>query len=136
MRIKSLIKYKILMSSINNLFKLSLVFTFCAFTLISCGDDDLDRDQFIGSYSVVDDCDDPYILTISASTGDDDEITIFNLWDWDENMTASVSGNNLTIATQDSDGSTFSGSGSISGNTLTINYNVDGDDCTAVCTKQ
>lgn len=55
------------------------------------------------------------------------------------NVRAVVSGNNINVNDTQS-GVTFSGSGNLSGNTLSIIYTAslggDTDDCTATCIKQ
>lgn len=98
--------------------------------------------NFLGTYSCVETCtyqNDSYEITITAG-GSTNEVTIYNLYDWDENATATINGNNISIPSQVLDGITFSGTGSLSGNTLTISYTAEEDDvtddCNLVCTKQ
>lgn len=112
--------------------------------LSSCKkDDELDRVKFIGTYGAVETCDsgnDSYDIVITASSTGDDKIIISNLYAFPGTLTASVSGDNITIASQAVQNITYSGSGSLNGNTLTISFTVtDGaaaDNCTAICTKK
>jgi len=105
-------------------------------------DDDISKADFIGSYMVEDICDDnPYTMTISDVSGSDDAVTITNLWDWEEQMSATVNGSALIIPSQVADEVTFSGTGIFSGgNTLTITYtaidNIGTENCLATATKQ
>ncbi|MFT6027546.1 MAG: hypothetical protein ACI8P5_001812, partial [Bacteroidia bacterium] len=56
------------------------------------------------------------------------------------NVNGIVSGNNVTFASQTVGGGTFSGTGTVSGQVLTITYNVTAgssvDNCTMTCVKQ
>ena len=133
-------------------FKLTLkVVILCFFSsalllTTSCKDDDdaaPDRDQFYGTYSVVETCgggNDTYNLTVSESATADDAILIDNLYNWGEVMNATINGDDITIPSQLSDGLTFSGSGSLADNTLTIGFQIGttagSDNCNAICTKQ
>jgi len=108
-----------------------------------CNDDDdeITKADFIGSYSVVDVCDDnPYDITIEDVSGSDDAVTITNLWDWEEQMSATVNGSTITIPSQLADEVTFSGSGELSGNTLVITYTaidiIGTENCVATASKQ
>jgi hypothetical protein len=70
---------------------------------------------------------DSVIVTRDSSSSDVSRIRIYNLGDYQGSIGnyyvyATVSGSNLTIPSQSQGGVTFSGTGSISGNTLTINY--------------
>lgn len=101
------------------------------------------RAKFIGTYNVTEACTSGnYTYSISATTSATGitSIIISNFGDYGVNVTGTVSGSNLTIANQTVGGGTFSGSGQISGNILTITYNVTAgtstDDCTMTCTKQ
>lgn len=110
----------------------------------SCKKDDMpDRDKFLGAYSVVETCgggNDAYDLTIIESGSSEDAIVVANFYNWGGQLSATVDGNNITIPSQLNDGLTFSGSGTISDNTLTINFMVsDGtnsDTCNAICTRR
>lgn len=107
------------------------------------------RAKFISGYSVSEVCGPDnfsYPITVSASTTDVSKILISNFGSYGATVTATVddSGTSITIAEQTvavTGGSlTVSGTGTISGDVLTINYNVaDGtttDNCTKTCTKQ
>lgn len=98
--------------------------------------------KFAGTYSVDESCtygNDSYEIEITAGS-EGTSVTIFNLYNWNENATASVSGNNITIPSQLQDNITISGSGTLSGNTLTIDLEVSDEfgtgNCELVCTKQ
>ena len=101
-----------------------------------------DRDKFIGTYNVNETCSSgtfSYAITVSESTTSEDAIVINNFGDYGVNVRATVSGNNITF-NDTQGGGTFSGSGSISDNTLTIIYTVSvaglTDNCTKTCIKQ
>ena len=122
---------------------LSLILFAVMATLTGCDDDEdsIDRSQFVGTYSVAENCDgqtDAYTMTVSTSSSDDNGILIDNLFDVGGEITATVSGSNITIPQQTVDGVAYNGSGSISGNVLTINFNVEflfSFSCTATATK-
>lgn len=101
----------------------------------------LAREKFLGTYSVTETCStgqDSYSLTITASSTNDETIVLANIYNF-STITADVSGETFTFQ-QTEDTLTYSGTGTISGNTLTINYNVtlngQEDICTASCIKQ
>lgn len=109
-----------------------------------------DRAQFIGSYSVSESCttdDYEYNMSISNSTSAANEIILDGLYELTVGLNATVSGNDLTIVpgqsnTDQSNTGEFEsieGSGSISGNTVTITYTLMNhgatDNCTATLTK-
>lgn len=106
-----------------------------------------ERAQFIGSYNVSEACTSgqyTYSVTVSNSSTGATAIIIENFGDYSTNVSATVDGNSVTIASQTNQVSgfdlTFSGSGQISGNILSITYAVsDGsntDSCIMTCTKQ
>lgn len=102
-----------------------------------------ERAKFIGTYNVTEACTSgnyTYSITTATSASGITTIIISNFGDYGVNVTATVNGSNLTIANQTVGGGTFSGTGQISGNILTITYNVTAgtstDDCTMTCTKQ
>lgn len=102
--------------------------------------------QFTGNWVLSENCDlsgtDTYSLTIATSALADYTLNIGNFWNaFTNTVTATVSGTNLTIANQDpdNDGYTVSGSGTVSGNTMTLSFTIsDGTDtntCTATLAK-
>lgn len=106
--------------------------------------DVLSRDEFIASYAVSESCTSgnyTYNGTVSASATGMDKIVFGNFGDFGVDLVGTVDDNSVTFASQ-SGGTTatFSGSGQISGNILTITYTVtdgtDSDSCTMTCTKQ
>ncbi len=102
-----------------------------------------ERADFIGTYNVTEACTSgnyTYAITVTTSATGVTSVIITNFGDYGVNVNATVNGDNLTIASQTVGGGTFSGTGQISGNILTITYNVTAgtstDDCTMTCTKQ
>lgn len=100
------------------------------------------RDKFIGSYNVNENCDSGnwnYSISITESSSSFNAIVISNFGDYSVNVRAVVSGANITFNDTQS-GITFSGSGNISGNTLTIIYTASSggntDNCTKTCIRQ
>ena len=110
----------------------------------SCKKDETpDRDKFLGAYTVVETCgsgNDSYDITIIESGTAENAVIIVNLYDFGAQISATVSGNNITIPSSTTGGITYSGNGTISGNTLTVTFTVsDGsasDNCTATCTRK
>lgn len=102
------------------------------------------RAKFLGSYNVNENCNSgnyTYSSSITPSANSVDAIVIGNLGNFNPqlNVRATVSGNNLNI-NDTQGGVSFSGSGNISGNTLTIIYTISQagstDNCTANCIRQ
>ncbi len=93
-------------------------------------EEEITRADFIGSYQISEVCNgvtDDYVLTIAAATDSNDGIVITNLWNWEEQMAGTVSGEVITIPSQIAEDVSFIGNGNLSGNTLTITYSaVDG----------
>lgn len=126
-------------------FKMMLVCLLSSTVLFttSCKKDETpDRDKFIGTYNVNENCTSgtySYSITISESSSDEDAVVISNFGDYGINARADVNGDNLNI-NDTQDGVTVSGSASINGSTLTIIYtaSVAGftDECTKTCIKQ
>ncbi|MFN0214260.1 MAG: hypothetical protein ACKVT2_08390 [Saprospiraceae bacterium] len=122
----------------------AILLTGLVFIASSCKKDKTpDRDKFLGAYSVVETCgsgNDTYDLTILESGTSENAIIVANLYGSGTQLSATVSGSNVTIASQVALGITWSGSGSISGNTLTISFMVSAggasDNCTALCTRK
>ncbi len=131
--------------------KFNQTFQFALICLLSCTiflstgckkDKTPDRDKFLGSYNVNENCDTgnwSYAITITASANSDNAIVIGNFGDYNVNVRATVSGDNVNF-NDTQGGITFSGSGNISGNTLTIIYTASAagatDNCTATCIRQ
>lgn len=137
------------MKQIKNLSLLLLV-AVSAVALNGCKkDDNNDREKFFGTYNVVEACSISgnvnYQITISSSASADDAIIINNFGNFNNvAVTGKVSGNNLTIPNQTLNVGGISliinsGSGSISGNLLTITYaysiGTDSESCTMTCNK-
>jgi len=114
-------------------------------------DEIMDRNKFLGTYAISETCSgspDEYELTVSKGFLDN-EIVLKNLYFQGIEADAKVSGNSITIPSQDFSGRyngepvtvTVSGSGTFSDNKLTINFTgtisgVGGDQCTAIGTKK
>jgi hypothetical protein len=99
------------------------------------------RDKFLGAYNVNENCTSgtfSYAISVIASTTETNGIVISNFGDYGVNIRATVTGANLAINDTQA-GITFSGSGSIAGNTLTIIYTASAggltDNCTKTCIK-
>ena len=127
------------------LFHFSILLAGLVFATVSCKKDEKtpDRDKFLGTYSVVQDCSgqtNTYDMTIAASATSENEVTIQNLYALGKTLTATVSGDNLTISSQVVSNVTYSGSGPISGDVLTLDFTIGNGaasvTCTAVCTKK
>lgn len=101
----------------------------------------LAREKFLGTYDLTENCStgtDSYTLTITASSASDDGIVIANFYSF-STITATVNGETFTFD-QTEDTINYSGTGTISGNTLSINYTASlagqQDICSATCIKQ
>lgn len=102
-----------------------------------------ERADFIGTYNVTEVCSSgnyAYSITVTTSGAGISSIIVTNFGDYNINLSGTVSGDNVTFASQTIGGGTFSGVGRIYGNILTITYNVTSgtasDNCTMTCTKQ
>jgi hypothetical protein len=127
--------------------KTNILFLILCIILMSaeCNKDEVqpDRDKFLGTYGVVETCGEgnqSYDIRIDKSSQGGNFILIYNLYDEDLTINATVSGSNITIPVQVFEGVTYSGSGSISGNNLTISFSISetdwDDNCSAMCTKK
>lgn len=121
-----------------------MLLLFTLITLVSCEKEQPSRDQFIGAYQANENCSSGnynYSMSVSPSSVSEDGVILQNLGNFTQpvNVNATVKENNLTI-NDTKNGITFSGTGSINGNTLTIIYTsaVSGttDNCTLTCIKQ
>lgn len=128
----------------NNLLYCTILLTGVVLFTTSCKKDKTpDRDKFLGAYSVVQTCGSgnaSYDITIIESGTADNAVIIVNLYNITQQWSATVSGDNITISTQVVGAITWSGSGSIAGNSLTISFTgaTAGvfDNCTAICTRK
>ena len=131
-----------------NILHLGLYFLLLSATLLvvftGCKDDEeVNKADFIGIYSVTEVCNGnnaSYTLTIGDVADSDNEVTVTNLWDWEETINATISNNTITIPAQLADEITFTGSGELTGTALMINYtavdNLDTETCVATATRQ
>ena len=105
------------------------------------------RAKFVGSYSVQESCQSgnyTFSMSVTSSSTGVSNIIINNFYDIGISVSASITGNSVTIPNQTINDQgvafTVSGSGQLSGNILTLTYNIsagaDSDSCTAPCTKQ
>ncbi len=135
--------------SMTLLASLTLIFNACK------KEEPLDREQFLGSYSAVRDCDVSananYNFTIEISAVADNKVVIKNMTNQGaaDILSADISGTTITFAEQAlsvGGGVTYvfkSGTGTINGNTLTINYSYEyaaggvslSESCVLTCSK-
>ena len=126
-------------------FKLLMICLLASTVILGPGckkDRTLDREKFLGAYNVNENCTSGnynYAISITASSNSDDAVVISNFGDFGVNVRAVVSGSNINI-NDTQGGYTFSGSGNISGNTLSLIYTAsiagNTDNCTQTCIKQ
>ncbi len=100
------------------------------------------RDKFLSSFGVTETCDSgnyTYTISITASETGKNFILIYNFGDYGLTITATVSGSSISFNHTES-GVNFSGSGTINGDNLTIDYvaTVGGasDTCAKNCIRQ
>lgn len=106
--------------------------------------EDATTGKFVGTFNVSEICtsgNDSYTITITQSSTTDYTILINNFYNtFTTAITANVSQSSLTIPSQTIGSITVSGSGSISGNNLTLSYTLtDGtnsDSCNVTATRQ
>jgi len=131
--------------SSNLSFYLLLLLAASMVTFLACQDDDDEPNKadFIGTYDVSEICNGisyPYTLSIEDVSGSENEVTITNLWDWEEVMNATVDGSTITIPSQLTGEVTFTGTGELTDNTLVITYtavdDTDTESCVATATQQ
>lgn len=106
------------------------------------------RSKFLASYTVAENCNINgnfnYDMTISTSATAVSNVVINNFYGVGATVSASIAGTTITIPNQtvttQGVAFTFSGSGQINGNILTLSYTAsvgaDAESCTATCTKQ
>lgn len=107
------------------------------------------RAKFISTYSVSDGCSTSgaatYDITVEKSSSAVNKVLIGNAWNtFVAKVVATVDGTTISIAAQqpDNDGFEISGSGTINGTKLTLNYTVTEkstsatDVCQSTCTKK
>lgn len=121
------------------------------FTTACNKDPEADREKFLGKYSVQETCNPNLsfeMIVYESNTGEND-ILITNFGNFGHNVTATVSGNTLTIHMQNftiNTGTpiviTLSGSGNTADNTMTVVYSWSSSSsggeitCIMTCTKQ
>jgi len=107
----------------------------------------LAREKFIGQYDVAETCPSgnfSYAINIVTSSASENGVIINNFGEFGQPVNGTISGSNITIPSQNISvqgvAITLDGSGSITGNLLTINYTFNvsgaGQTCTKNCTKQ
>lgn len=130
-----------------------LICLFGLFSTMSCKKDKIpDRDKFLGTYSVLEDCSpgQTFNMAVTVSSANEETVVISNFGNFNNNVTATVSGNSITIASQtfnfNNNGTliavTLTGGGSIVDKTMTITYSWTavaigaGGTCSMTCSKQ
>jgi Tfp pilus assembly protein FimT len=110
--------------------------------MITSCNKDADRDKFLGTYNVNENCTSGnwnYSIGITASSANDSDVILSNFGNFGVNVRATVSGDNISI-NDTQNAIQFSGSGNIAGNTLSIIYSASQlgfqDNCTATCIRQ
>jgi len=99
------------------------------------------RDEYLGTYDVTETCGQgnyTYVLTITADPDNIALVNIQNLGDFGLDFSASASFDGLTF-NQTRQGLTLTGTGTINGNVLTIQFSTSGsfaDDCSSSATKR
>jgi len=84
-------------------------------------------DLFIASYLVNENCQgntDTYTMTITPNGAGGQYVNVTNLYDAGHTVVGTVSGTSIVIASQTVNGYTYSGSGTMSGNTLTMAFTI------------
>ena len=126
---------------------------FCLLTQMSCKKDGaLDREKFLGAYSVLEDCSpgQTFNMSVTESSSGESGVVISNFGNFSNNVTGTVSGSSITIASQtfnfNNNGTliavTLTGGGSIIDKTMTITYSWTaaavgtGGTCAMTCSKQ
>lgn len=110
----------------------------------TCGTEE--RSKFIASYNTTEACPSgnfSYTVGVTTSSTGVSNVIISNFGGYGVNVAASANNSTLTIANQTIDlsgtAATFSGTGQLSGNILTITYTVaangGSETCTMTCTK-
>jgi len=112
---------------------------FTAVTYTSCSKSEAANAKFVGTYSSTEVCSPPdnsgtWTSSISASSTGDNAIVIGNFGNSGSSVTASVSGSNITIPTTTIGTAVTSGSGVLSGNSLTISYTLTNGVTNYTCT--
>lgn len=125
---------------------LPILLTSLALAVSSCKKDEKtpDRDKFFATYTVAQDCSgqtNTYEITIATSAVSEDAVVINNFYsNANFDLNATISGDNITIPSQTINSVTFTGTGTISGEILTLNYTLANGAasvaCTAICTKK
>lgn len=124
------------------------VATFTAITFSSCSKDEvcpvgytgedckvLVRDQFIGTYVGTEQCttgDDSYTVTIVANS-DNVKVTMTNIYNDNYTAIGTVTGDNTISFNGSQSGATFSGTGTITGSQLKLNYTISDGVLTNTC---
>lgn len=120
----------------------SLLVVLAVLFSVGCSDDEDDnnatRDDYVAVWNISENCDGQdfnYALTITVGTSTD-AVTLTNIHGFGPNavLTGTVSGGNLTIATQTVQGVEFSGTGTLDNGTLSITYTFTQGATTTSCT--
>ncbi len=117
-----------------------------AVTTTNCKKDDAPaRDAFFSTYTVNENCAgtaDAYTMQITTSSAGSNAVIISNLWNNGDQISGTVNGTTITIPNQTVFTTTYSGSGQLSGNILTLSFSITDltigvvQQCTATCAKK
>ena len=92
-------------------------------------------DNFLGTFSADDTCGFLYESVITSTA--DNVLSVGNLFGLAASGSADViSASDIQIASQTVNGYVVSGTGSLTGSVITIDYKIDGDDCQVAYTKK
>jgi hypothetical protein len=120
--------------------KMIMLLTITALMFSSCKKDEdgvITREDYYGTYIKSSTCVGEYpgtssgTITVSAGAGAN-EITIHNYTNNNETFPATINGASITLTTDDG----YDGTGSLSGDVLTIEVDYGNTVCTSICTKQ
>lgn len=103
----------------------------------NCGTES--RAKYFGSYNTINEMcasggPSVFSITITTNSGGINKITMNNLYDANLPVVATLSGSSVTIASQAFGTGSISGSGSFTGNILTLSYTVSGGGSSDACT--
>ncbi len=98
--------------------------------LIACDDDTDDRNKFVGRYEVKEQNldthvhNDEYEVRIIKDKATEDMVIITNFYNLDIEASAKIDGNTITVIQQTHNIFEFSGSGTLSGSIIVLDYTV------------
>lgn len=93
--------------------------------------------KFIGAYEGSETCtigSDTYTVTLTSVSSDNMKLTLTNLYNDNYNLTATITESNKFSLSGTDKGTTFTGNGTLSGSTLTIQYTASASGVSNSCT--